>query len=75
MPQNTDLMDHELLEQVQSKIAYLEHAAAELSDVVFRQHKEIEGLQVQLKALRERLDGTRTDETARTAEQERPPHY
>src|SRR5271167_2977810 len=36
MPQNLD----QSLEEVQSKIAYLERAIAELGDVVFRQHKE-----------------------------------
>jgi SlyX protein len=75
MPQNLDVMHDESLEQVQSKIAYLEHAVAELSDVVFRQHQEIGALEVQLKALRDRLDSARSDETTRTAEQERPPHY
>jgi SlyX protein len=75
MPQNLNAKHDESLEQVQSKIAYLEHAVAELSDVVFRQHKEIGALEVQLKALRERLDSVRSDETTRTAEQERPPHY
>jgi SlyX protein len=75
MPQNPDVKHDESLEQVQSKIAHLEHAVAELSDVVFRQHTEIGALEVQLRALRERLDSVRSDETARTAEQERPPHY
>ena len=67
MPQNLDVKHDESLEHVQSKIAYLEHAVAELSDVVFRQHTEIAALEVQLKALRERLDSVR-DETTRTAE-------
>jgi len=75
MPQNHDVMHNESLEQVESKIAHLEHAIAELSDVVFRQHKEIGALQLQLNALRERLDSVRSEETTRTAEQERPPHY
>jgi SlyX protein len=75
MPQNLDVKHDESLEQVQSKIAYLEHAVAELSDVVFRQHREIGALETQLRALRERLDSVRSDETTRTAEQERPPHY
>jgi SlyX protein len=62
------------LERVQTKIAYLEQAMSELSDVVFRQHKEIQALEAQLNALKERLSGVPTDE-ARTLEQERPPHY
>jgi uncharacterized coiled-coil protein SlyX len=67
-------MHDESFEQVQSKIAYLERAMAELSDVVFRQHREIQGLEAQLKAVRERLEGAPSEE-ARSAEQERPPHY
>jgi len=65
---------HDALERVQTKIAYLEQAMNELSDVVFRQHKEIQALEAQLKALKERLTGVPPDE-ARTLEQERPPHY
>jgi SlyX protein len=65
---------HESLEQVQSKIAYLERAMAELSDVVFRQHREIQALEAQLQAVRERLEAAPSEE-GRSAEQERPPHY
>jgi uncharacterized coiled-coil protein SlyX len=65
---------HESLEQIQSKIAYLERAMIELSDVVFRQHGEIQMLEAQIKAVRERLDGAQS-EGMRSAEQERPPHY
>jgi uncharacterized coiled-coil protein SlyX len=68
-------MQTESLEDVQSKIAFLEQAIAELSDVVFRQHKEIQLLQVQLNAVKERLDSARSDEATRSVEQERPPHY
>jgi SlyX protein len=62
------------LERTQTKIAFLEQAMAELSDVVFRQHKEIQALDAQIKALKDRLAGASLDE-ARTIEQERPPHY
>lgn len=65
---------HDPLEQVQSKIAYLERAMAELSDVVFRQHREIQALEAQLKAVRDRLEAAPSEE-GRSAEQERPPHY
>jgi uncharacterized coiled-coil protein SlyX len=68
-------MHDEPMERVQSKIAYLEQAVAEISDVVFRQHREIQSLEAQLKAIRERLAGTLSDELPRTSEQERPPHY
>lgn len=61
------------LERVQTKIAYLEHAIAELSDAVFRQHQDIQSIEAQLKAIRERMAGTPSDEAR--LEQERPPHY
>jgi SlyX protein len=62
------------LERVQTKIAYLEHAMAELSDAVFRQHQDIQSIEAQLKAIRERMSGAPSDD-GRTLEQERPPHY
>jgi uncharacterized coiled-coil protein SlyX len=68
-------MNDETLEQIQTKIAFLERASAELSDVVFRQHKEIQALEAKLKAVLDRLAGTQSDESPRSLEQERPPHY
>lgn len=68
-------MNDQTLEQIQTKIAYLERAVAELSDVVFRQHREIQTHEAKLKALSERLSGVQSDETTRLPQQERPPHY
>jgi uncharacterized coiled-coil protein SlyX len=68
-------MNDETLEEIQTKIAFLERAATELSDVVFRQHQEIQALKAQLKAISDRLSGGQSDETTRVPEQERPPHY
>ena len=62
------------LERVQSKIAHLERAVVELSDAVFRQHQDIQSIELQLKAIRERMAGTPSDEP-RPFEEERPPHY
>lgn len=67
-------MHDESLEQVQSKIAYLERAMADLSDVVFRQHQEIQVLEIRLKNIQERLEGSGSEET-RSGAEERPPHY
>jgi uncharacterized coiled-coil protein SlyX len=61
------------MERVQSKIAHLELAIVELSDAVFRQHQDIQLLAGQLKAIKERISGTPSDESR--LEQERPPHY
>jgi uncharacterized coiled-coil protein SlyX len=63
------------LEELQIKIAFLERASAELSDVVFRQDREIQRLASQLKNLSERLSGAQSDEGPRTPDQEIPPHY
>ncbi len=63
------------LEQIESKIAFLERANSELSDVVFRQHREIEVLRAQMAALASRVEAAQSDSSERTPEQERPPHY
>ena len=68
-------MNDETLEQIQTKIAFLERTAAELSDVVFQQHREIQVLEAKLKSLADRLSGAQSDESPRPLEQERPPHY
>ena len=68
-------MNDEALEQIQTKIAFLERAASELSDVVFRQHQEIRVLEAKLKAVSDRVSGAQSDESPRSLEQERPPHY
>ncbi len=63
------------LEQIETKIAFLERANTELSDVVYRQHREIESLRAQLGALADRIEATLSDSGARPPEEERPPHY
>ncbi len=68
-------MENEALERVQIKIAYLERANAELSDVVFRQQQELQALAAQIRELADRLQTAQTPERARTLEDERPPHY
>ena len=68
-------MNDATLEQIQTKIAFLERAASELSDVVYRQHQEIQALEAKLKALVDRLSGAQSDDGPRLPEQERPPHY
>jgi SlyX protein len=68
-------MSPEALERIETKIAFLENANAELSDVVFRQSREIEALRAQIQALAERIGSMRSEEGARAPEDERPPHY
>ena len=68
-------MNVHMLEQIETKIAFLERANAELSDVVFRQHREIEAMQAQIVALAARIEAVQSDTGVRTPEEERPPHY
>jgi SlyX protein len=68
-------MDSEALEQIQSKIAFLERANTELSDVVFRQQQEIQALAARLKEVSARLQTVQSGDDRGTPEDERPPHY
>lgn len=68
-------MNAHALEQLETKIAFLERANAELSDVVFRQHQDIEGLRAQIAGLAARIDAAQSDTAVLTPEYERPPHY
>lgn len=68
-------MNDHTLEQIETKIAFLERANAELSDVVFRQQREIEALRALVIGLAARIDAAQTDTSVRTPEEERPPHY
>ncbi len=68
-------MDSESLEQIEIKIAFLERSNAELSDVLFRQHREIEALRERLESLALRLQVRETDLPAPAPQDERPPHY
>lgn len=69
-------MTPETLERIETKIAYLESANAELSDVVYRQKQEIDELRARLAGLCARLDAAQA-EAGRpyTLEEEKPPHY
>ena len=68
-------MNAHTLERIETKIAFLERANAELSDVVFRQHREMEALRAQIAALAARFEAAQSDTDVRAPEEERPPHY
>jgi uncharacterized coiled-coil protein SlyX len=63
------------LEQIEVRIAYLERANADLSDVVYQQRQQIEALRARMGELVGRLESAQSQATAYTAEDERPPHY
>ena len=66
----------EVLEKLETKIAFLESANADLSDVVYRQKKEIDDLRNRIAGLAARLDAAQA-EAGRpySLEEEKPPHY
>ncbi len=68
-------VNDETVEQIQTKIAFLERANADLSDVVFRQQQEIRALGLRIQEVGERLAAAQSDERPRPPDDERPPHY
>lgn len=68
-------MNSDAIEQIETKITFLESANVELSDVVYRQQQEIRALRARVDALAQRLEAAQIPETPRTPEDERPPHY
>jgi len=68
-------MNSEQLERIETKIAFLESANLELSDVVYRQQQELRALRAHIDALAQRIEVAQTSEAVRRPEEERPPHY
>jgi uncharacterized coiled-coil protein SlyX len=68
-------MDADSLERLETKLAFLEKATNDLSDVVYRQQQDIVALTDKLSALAARFDAFKSSERIYTAEEERPPHY
>lgn len=66
---------NERLDQIEFRIAFLEQANAQLSDVVYAQRQELEALRQQLVTLVSRLESDSAQPTQYTAEDEKPPHY
>lgn len=63
------------IEQLEVKVAFLEEANSQLSDMVYRQQQELEALRARLAQVASRLDAAQSRITEYTAEQEKPPHY
>ena len=68
-------MSTEAIERLEMKIAYLERANNELSDVVYRQQREIQELRAKMETLADRVSAMPAADEGRTPEDERPPHY
>ena len=63
------------LEQVEVRIAFLEQANGELSDVLYQLRQELEALRAELATMSQRWEAAQSAPTTYTAEQEKPPHY
>ena len=68
-------MNEDTLERLELKIAYLERASAELSDVVYAQQREIDSLRASLTHLASQMEARLQSERSYTLEEEKPPHY
>ena len=68
-------MDQDTIERLEIKVAFLERATNELSDVVYKQQQDIATLNERLSTLAGRFDAIKATETVYPADEERPPHY
>ena len=68
-------MTEEIVERIELKIAYLERANLELSDVVYRQQRELAVLTARLSAALDRIEALQQPQPQYTQEEEKPPHY
>lgn len=68
-------INEDVVERIELRIAYLERANNDLSEVVYRQQQQLDALRAELAILSGKLDSALTEQTEYTPEQERPPHY
>ncbi len=69
------MAERESTEQLELKVAYLEKAQQELSDLVYAQRRELDSLTARLTALLQRLQEVESDAGKFDPDAERPPHY
>jgi len=62
-------------ELIETKIAFLEQATSELSDVIVHQQQEIRALEAKVAKLSELLEAIKEAPPPFSAENEKPPHY
>ena len=66
---------NDAVERIELKIAFLEQAYQELSDVVYRQQREIDQLRQLVATAQGQIEALRNEGPPRAADEERPPHY
>jgi SlyX protein len=69
------MSDTARLEVIETKLAHLERAVSELSDVVYRQQREIQLALLRNQQLKSELDGLQTLPGPSVMLEEKPPHY
>lgn len=67
--------DASRLESVEEKLAHLERAIAELSDVVLRQQRDIDTALTRTQRLMAQLEAVVSESGASATGFEKPPHY
>lgn len=68
-------MSDAAFERIELKIAYLESANQELSDIVYRQQRDIDHLRAQMSVYQRQLEAWRSEQSDNAPVDERPPHY
>lgn len=68
-------MSDSALERIELKIAYLESANQELSDIVYRQQRDIDHLRTQMSTYQRQFEAWRSEQADNMPVDERPPHY
>lgn len=65
----------EKLTDIEIRLAHMDRALSELSDVVFVHQKQIDSLEKACEELRQRMQVASEGAETGSAEDERPPHY
>ena len=69
------MTEHSRYEDLELKLAYLERANQELSDVIYRQQQSIDQLEARLARLADRLQALEQRPRDYSTQEEAPPHY
>lgn len=67
--------DSARIDALEIKIAHLERALSEISDVVVRQQKELDQAMARQQRLRDQLAMLESESGASATAEEKPPHY
>lgn len=68
-------MNEDRIIEIETKVAYQEHAISELSDVIYRQQQQIDKLERLCNSLTDRLQDVAESTSTDKGGYEKPPHY